>query len=176
MSHFLNHQHHKGFTLIELMIVVATIGILAAMALPSFQDYTTRTKITEMLMASSLVKVAVTEAFHTGGMNGVTHLATEYNARPVTDKQSKVVANIQIDTTLGVVTVTSAGAASGLPANAQGRTLVFTPNVRGVPITPGVTGALDWACASTTNATASNRGLSTELGTLPAKYAPAECR
>jgi type IV pilus assembly protein PilA len=55
---------HKGFTLIELMIVVAIIGILAAIAIPAYQDYTVRSKITEGLGLASSAKVAVTEGFN----------------------------------------------------------------------------------------------------------------
>lgn len=166
----------RGFTLIELMIVVAIIAILAAIALPAYQDFTVRAKMSELIVAGSSAKAAVSEAFQSGGVNGVNRLATTYNARPVAEKQSKYVSNIQIDPTHGIVSVTTAGAAAGLPADAQGRTLLFTPNVQGALIASGVTGALDWACASTTHATATNRGLVTSAGTLPAKYAPAECR
>ncbi|MGB3448966.1 MAG: pilin [Giesbergeria sp.] len=169
------HKPH-GFTLIELMIVVAIIGILAAVALPAYQDYTVRAKMTEVMVAGTSVKAAVSEAFYAGGVDGITGLATEYNARPAASKQSKFVGDAQIHTTQGIVTVTTAGAASGLPADARGMTLIFTPNVQGALIVPGVTGALDWACASTTNATATVRGLISGLGTLPAKYVPAECR
>lgn len=165
-----------GFTLIELMIVVAIIGILAAVALPAYQDYTVRAKVTEMVIAGTSAKTAVSEAFLVDGLAGVTGTATEYNARPVVEKQSKFVADVQIDPALGAITVTSAGVAAGLPTDAQGKTLVFTPNVRGALLSAGASGALDWACAGTTKATATSRGLNTGLGTLPAKYVPSECR
>jgi len=70
----------QGFTLIELMIVVAIIGILAAIALPAYQDYTVRAKVSEGIIAASSAKATVSEAFQTDSMTGVASAATAWNA------------------------------------------------------------------------------------------------
>ena len=167
----------KGFTLIELMIVVAIIGILAAVALPAYQDYTARAKVSEMIIAASSPKSLISEAFQSDSLAGVTAAATEYNPRAAAEKQSKIVANIQINTATGVITVTSA-AGGGLPTDAQSKQLTWTPNVQGAALAAGASGAIDWACASATNTTATARSLvATAPATpMPAKYAPSECR
>ena len=173
-------QMQKGFTLIELMIVVAIIGILAAVALPAYQDYTVRAKVSEVIIAASSPKSLISEAFQTDGLVGVQAAAVEYNLRGADQKTSKYVGGIVIDEDTGVITVeTAAATTSGLPTDAAEMTITFSPNVQGAALVAGTTGAIDWACASTSAETAGTRGLTVDeddLGTLPAKYAPSECR
>src|ERR1700693_1811716 len=94
----------KGFTLIELMIVVAIIGILAAVALPAYQDYTTRAKMSEVILMAAPAKLAVAETSSTvGGLASVTAANSGYTFPGAT----KYVGGVAITDGTGVVTVTS---------------------------------------------------------------------
>jgi len=94
----------QGFTLIELMIVVAIIGILAAVALPAYQDYTARARVSEVILAASSCRTIITEASQTGLENGPT--ANGFGCGERTGGVSQYVASIQT-TDAGVITVTA---------------------------------------------------------------------
>jgi type IV pilus assembly protein PilA len=124
----------QGFTLIELMIVVAIIGILAAIAIPAYQDYIARAQMSEAMTLASGLKTPMTEYYSQTGAwpaNGTAGIAT------ATDITGKYVSQVATSTSGTIVaTMKSSGVASGI----QGKTLTLTATVNA--------GSTSWACTS----------------------------
>jgi len=150
----------KGFTLIELMIVVAIIGILAAVALPAYQDYTVRARMSEVILAMSACRTSITEVYQSGGTApaanswGCENVTSKYVAALNTDPNGKVTAtirNISTDVDGSTVSLTPLSQTAGNPPASTA---------------PGAdmgTGLYGWVCGS----------LGTSVST---RYLPGSCR
>ena len=156
-------KRQQGLTLIELMIVIAIIGILGALALPAYQDYSIRAKVSEMLLAASGCKTAVNEAIGSASEADVSASLS----RACDTQTSKYVTSIGVDAN-GVITVVGNHQALRGSTSASANSLSLTPLQAG---TTAVNGSTDggkpvasWRCGP-----AATNG-------LPTKYLPASCK
>jgi len=156
----MKHQVQKGFTLIELMIVVAIIGILAAVAIPAYQDYTIKSKASEAASLIAAAKHAVAEAAGNGILNGATNTTAEGAAAlgiaQSTDIKGNYVASVAVSgtsATAATITVTYKAAGGSVPSELGAKTLIYTATVGA--------GSVTWEIQSAAAG-----------GTLDAKYRP----
>ena len=149
----------KGFTLIELMIVVAIIGILAAVALPAYQDYTIRAKMSEVILALSACRTSITEVYQSGGSPPV---ANGWGCESA-GAASKYVSGISSDAN-GVVTA----GVTGIAGAVDGTIVSLLPL--------SATGGATWSINSGSGLFGWRCGASGDGTTTSAKYLPGSCR
>jgi len=161
----------KGFTLIELMIVVAIIGILAAIAIPAYQDYTIRSQVTEGLSLASAMEVNVADSY-----SNTVNMPSTLAALGITNvPQGKYVQSVNLTTGGAIVVTYSQAAPQSANQNIDTKTLALVPYLDS-------NNDIYWLCGLATVPTGGNGSFSTQatataasLTTIPAKWLPKSC-
>jgi type IV pilus assembly protein PilA len=149
------------------MIVVAIIGILAAVALPAYQDYTKRAKMSEVILASSACRTSITEVYQS---NSALSLPTANNwGCESSTATSKYVGSVTTDNNGGIIVTVAAGSFGD--AAIDGMTVSLVPTAAGGAAITGTAPLSQWICG---NRAIVNGG--TALTTVPAKFLPGSCR
>jgi len=149
----------KGFTLIELMIVIAIIGILAAFALPAYQDYTARAQVGEAFQLAGAQKLGVVEYHSNMGAWPINN--DQAGIAPATDLHGKYVAQVAVGAN-GTITATMKS--TGVSSVVSGQTLILVPSLTASATGTGAvanSGNYEWSC---------------DTGSIQAKYLPSACR
>lgn len=175
----------QGFTLIELMIVVAIIGILASIAIPAYNNYVIRSRVTEGLRLATSAKSTLIS--HAASIADIQVAANDWNSQDIhngAQPTSKFVDSINIDNNNGTITINFNHITTGIEPNQDN--LILTPYIRtsngnlplATALNNGETGAFEWGCVSASNMTVNSRGMniSTPNNAINPKYVPTECR